>query len=172
MNIGTRQFDRRQLLRVVSVAGAGVAGAAVAGAGAIATLSPTPALAESEPARSIVGSWLWDVTQTSGTGTAHQVLILYGPGGVVTGASSSDTAGLIGSWAPAGENQSRATFLLFVFAGGQSIGTVQVRTEETLSPDGNHITGRAVLEFTPFGGAPEPAGTTTFTGTRIKVVPL
>lgn len=167
MNITARSLDRRQLLKV-----AGVAGAGVAAAGAMATLDRTPALAESAPPRSIVGSWLWDVTQTSGTGSAHQVLILYAPGGGVTGTSSSDTAGLIGSWAPAGENQSRTTFLLFVFAGGQSIGTVQVRTAETLSEDGEHITGRAVLEFTPFGGTPEPAGTTTFTGTRVKVAPL
>jgi hypothetical protein len=168
MNITARQLDRRQLLKVAGVTG-------VAGAGAIAALDPTPARAESQPRRSIVGSWLVHITLGPGTSGPDQVLILYGPGGVVTGTGNSDPAGgseFIGSWAPTGENQSRATFLLFVFAGGHSIGTLKVRTEATLSEDGEHITGRAVLDFTPFGGTPVPAGTTTFTGTRIKVEPL
>jgi hypothetical protein len=165
MNITARQLDRRQLLKVAGVTG-------VAGAGTIAALDPTPALAESQPRRSIVGSWLVHITLSPGTSGPDQVLILYGPGGVVAANGNSDTAGGIGSWAPTGENQSRATFLLFVFAGGHSIGTLKVRTEATLSEDGEHITGRAVLDFTPFGGTPVPAGTTTFTGTRIKVEPL
>ncbi len=162
MTLTRRQLDRRQLLKV----------AGVAGTGALAALAPTAALAESEEGRSIVGSWLVNVTQTSGTGAPHQVLILYAPGGVVAGSSSNDPAGLIGSWARTGENQSRATFLLFVFASGHSIGMLRVREEATVAKDGDHLTGRAVLEFIPSGGTPVPAGTTTFTGTRIKVESL
>lgn len=114
-----------------------------------------------------------DITQTSGTAAPEHVLISYAPGGVVTVSGSNNSPGAgIGSWAPTGENQSLATFLLFVFAGSNSIGTLKVRTEATLAEDGDHITGRAVLDFTPFGGQPVPAGTTTFTGTRIKAEPL
>jgi hypothetical protein len=150
--------------------------AALAGAGTLTAMMPVgAAAAESERGRP-EGAWLV-VAKDILSGTLTEVLYLVIKGGGVSAVSDSPArtgSTGFGAWEPAGNDQFRSTFEQFSFdASGQVTGILRVRTVATVDPNTDGMSGRALVEFQPHG-SPQfiPVSRTTFTGTRIKVLPF
>jgi hypothetical protein len=170
MNLAGRQLNRREAL---------VGGAGLVGGSALAALMTAPAVAASDGPTGLEGAWLIDVTPDPGTGTIapHRVLVLYTKGGGVAGISDGDpTTGStgFGAWQSVGDDRFLETFELFTFDSGRhDSGILQIRASSVLDESRDHMTGQALIYFQPIG-APSffPVGSTHFTGSRIKPMPL
>ena len=166
MTTAERRLNRREALL----------GAGLVGAGALAILTPVAAAAESGES-GFEGAWLVTVTpDTATTPAPHRVLFLTTKGGGVAAVAdnppSSGSTGF-GAWQRTADGQFLATFELFTFTPlGQSTGILRLRTLATLDEETDGLTGRANIDFQPNEGPFIPAGTTHFTGTRIKPVAL
>jgi hypothetical protein len=151
--------------------------AGLVGAGALTAMMPiSAAAADTEPAGP-EGAWLVDVVDDAPPNTKTQVLYLVTKGGGVAAISDSppNTGSTgFGAWERTGDNQFRSTFEQFAFdASGKVTGIFRVRTVATIDKTADRMTGRAVLDIQPHGTTQFTlAGTTHFTGTRIKVVPF
>ncbi len=168
MSVAEGRLNRRQALL----------GVGVVSAGALAALMPAGVLAADDESRGLEGAWLVTITPDHGTAAPHQVLTLYTKGGGV--AAISDNAPNTGStgfgaWERTGEDQYLNTFELFAFnASGQLAGILRIRAHSTIKPQTrDHMIGQAHIDFQP-NGSPTffPAGSTHFTGSRIRALPL
>ncbi len=171
MNVLRQPLSRRQLVK----------GAGVAGLGTLAAMVPAAALADDDrkKQRLITGAWLIRVVSDGPTAVPHEVLNLYTADGGVAGASSDELepahlgTSVYGAWARTGERQFAITFMAFQFTPqGNPSGKLKVRAKATLSADGDHIAGPAVIEFSPPGVPFFQVATTNFSGTRIKPEPI
>ena len=166
MKIAERQLNRRQAL----------VGAGLVGGGALAALMTAPAVAASEGETGLEGAWLLDVTNDNGS-PPNQVLTLNTSGGgvaVVSNNPPSTGSTGFGAWERTDDDAFLETFELFSFsASGQFAGILRIRAQSTLDEARDHRSGRARLEFQP-AGAPGffTVGTTHFSGSRIKTLPL
>jgi len=166
MKFAERQLNRRQAL----------VGAGLVGGGALAALVTAPAVAAGEGETGLEGAWLLKIVNDS-DGSTNLVMTLDTRGGGVAGVSnnppSSGPPGF-GAWVSTGDNQYNETFDLFEFnPTGGFTGILRIRAQSSIDRTGDHRTGRARLEFQP-AGAPDffTVGTTHFTGSRIKAMPL
>jgi hypothetical protein len=166
MKIAERQLNRRQAL----------VGAGLMGGGALAAILSAPTAAAGEGATGLEGAWLLKITNDN-DGSTNLVMTLDTRGGGVAGVSnnapSSGPPGF-GAWVSTGDNEFNETFDLFQFSpSGGFTGTLRVRAQSSIDHTGDHRSGRARLEFQP-NGAPDffTVGTTHFTGSRIKTLPL
>jgi len=164
VDITLPQLDRRQALK----------GAGLLGTAALAALIPVGVAAEDQPSgqAGVRGTWLVDVVPDAGTNAPHKVLITYALGGTVVGSANDAPGTLFGAWSETGDNQARFTFEGFTFAQGAFVGTLRVTGSATYDRKTDTISGPARIEFQPPGGPFLPAGTTTFSGTRVRVLPL
>ena len=164
MDITLPQLDRRQALK----------GAGLLGTAALAALIPVSVAAEDQPSgqAGVQGTWLVDVVPAAGTNAPHKVLITYALGGTVVGSANDAPGTLYGAWSESGDNQAGFTFEGFTFAQGAFVGTLRVTGLAAHDRKTDTISGPARIEFQPPGGPFLPAGTTTFTGTRVRVLPL
>jgi len=166
MSITERRLSRRQAL----------VGAGVVGGGALAALIGAPAVAADDGPHGLEGSWLLKIVNDNGS-PSNQVLILDSTGGGVAAVSDNSPASGstgFGAWQSAGENQFLETFELFSFdAAGKLAGILRIRAQSSLDDTRDQRSGRAKLEFRP-AGAPDffVVGTTHFSGSRIKTLPL
>jgi hypothetical protein len=164
MSITGRQLNRREAL---------AGGAGLLGGGALAALMTAPAVAADETT-GFEGAWLIHVVPDDGS-PSHNVLYLVIKGGGIAAISDNPpTTGStgFGAWQRVADNQFISTFEQFAFTpAGDPAGILRVRTHGSLDKATDQLTGRATLDFQPTG-SPRffPAGTTTFTGTRINVV--
>lgn len=165
MNTVGRQINRREAL----------IGAGLVGAGALTALLPEAVAAAGTDSEGLQGAWLIKVTPDAGTQAPHLVLTLYTEGGGVAAVSANPpTTGSsgLGAWERKGDNQYLEVFELFTFDGtGSFAGILRIRTLSSV--DGDNRIGQARVDFQPPGSNDFfPAGSTHFTGTRIKVVPF
>lgn len=127
--------------------------------------------------RTIVGSWLLDVTLTSTHPPfSFQSLETYDAGGglVTTDQISFDPQGLAspghGTWVSRGGGKFATTWLSFVFdAKGNPTGWAKVQETITVSADGNTFSGSGVFTRYDAHGKPVNSGTSKFSGHRIRV---
>jgi hypothetical protein len=139
-------------------------------------MMPIGAAAEETERAGVEGAWLVDAKDDD---TGHELQVLYlviKGGGVVAVSDSLPSTGStgFGAWERTGDNQFRSTFEQFAFdASGKVTGILRVRTVATVDKTTDRMTGRAVIDIQP-GGSSQfiSAGRTTFTGTRIKVLPF
>jgi hypothetical protein len=166
MTITEHRLSRRQA----------IVGAGLVGGGALAALMAAPAVAASEVQNGLEGSWLLKIVNDNGN-PSNQVLILDAAGGGVAAVSDNSPASGstgFGAWQRTGENDYLETFELFSFdASGKVAGILRIRAQSALDESGDQRSGRARLEFRPTG-APDffTVGTTHFSGSRIKPLPL
>lgn len=166
MDLTLPRLDRRQALK----------GAGLLGTVALAALIPAGVIADETPAgdADIHGTWLVDVVPDTGTIAPHKVLITYAQGGSVM-ASANDAPGtLYGAWSITGDKGAGFTFEGFTFdAHGQFAGTLRVRGVAGHDRETDTISGPAHIDFQP-PGSPTffPAGSTQFSGARVRVLPL
>jgi hypothetical protein len=164
MNIAGRPLNRRQAL---------AGGAGLLGGGALAALMTAPAVAADE-SNGFEGAWLVHVVPDDKS-PSHNVLYLVIKGGGIGAISDNPpTTGStgFGAWHGTEDNQFVSTFEQFAFTpAGLPAGILRVRTLGSIDEATDQLTGRATIDFQPTG-SPNffPAGTTTFTGTRINVV--
>jgi hypothetical protein len=166
MTIADRRLSRRQA----------IVGAGLVGGGALAAIMAAPAVAADEGQNGLEGSWLLKIVNDNGS-PSNQVLILDSTGGGVAAVSDNSPASGstgFGAWQKSGENQYLETFELFSFdASGKLAGILRIRAQSALDETGDQRGGRARLELRPVG-APDffTVGTTHFSGSRIKPLPL
>jgi hypothetical protein len=169
MNGAESRLDRRDMLK----------GAGLIGAAALAALVPAGVAADDHQTAGdagVQGTWLVDVFPAAGTNAPHKVLITYAQGGSIVATANDAPGALLGSWSHASANHAAFTFEGFSFdTGGHFIGTARVRGVAKYNPETDTISGPAQIEFQPAQPAGSPfsfAGSTTFTGSRIVVLPL
>jgi hypothetical protein len=165
MNIARRQLNRREAL---------AGGAGLLGGGALAALMTAPAVA-ADDSDGFEGAWLVRVVPDDPTSRSFNVLYLATKGGGIGAISDNPpTSGStgFGAWRGTADNQFVSTFEQFAFTpAGMPAGILRVRTRGSIDKATDQLTGRATLDFQPTGSQDFfPAGTTTFTGTRINVV--
>jgi hypothetical protein len=164
MNIAGRQLNRREAL---------AGGAGLLGGGALAAVMTAPAVA-ADGFNVVEGAWLVHVVPDDHS-PSHNVLYLVIKGGGIGAISDNPpTTGStgFGAWERTGDNQFVSTFEQFAFTpAGLPAGILRVRTLGSIDEATDQLTGRATLDFQPTGSPSFfPAGTTSFTGTRINVV--
>lgn len=164
MDIAKRQLNRREVL---------AGGAGLLGGGALAALMTAPAVA-ADDSNGFEGAWLVHVVP-DGPGPSFKVLYLVARGGSVGAVSDNPPASGstgFGSWQRTEDNKFISTFEQFQFASnGQPTGILRVRTVASLDEATDQLIGRATLDFQPPNSTNfYPAGTTHFTGARIKPV--
>jgi hypothetical protein len=164
MNIAGRQLNRREAL---------AGGAGLLGGGALAAVMTAPAVA-ADGFNVVEGAWLVHVVPDDHS-PSHNVLYLVIKGGGIGAISDNPpTTGStgFGAWKRTGDNQFVSTFEQFAFTpAGVPAGILRVRTLGSIDEATDQLTGRATLDFQPTGSPSFfPAGTTSFTGTRINVV--
>jgi hypothetical protein len=166
MNIARRQLNRREAL---------AGGAGLLGGGALAALMTAPAVA-ADDSEGFEGAWLVHVVPDGpGPLPAFNVLYLVIRGGSIGAISDNPpTSGStgFGAWRGTADNQFISTFEQFQFdPKGQPTGILRVRTVASLDQATDQLMGRATLDFQPPNSTNfYPAGTTHFTGARIKPV--
>lgn len=164
MDIAKRQLSRRQAL----------AGAGLMGGGALAALMTTPAVAANEGQAGFEGAWLVHVIPDDNSATHNVLYLVTHGGGVAAVADYPPTGGStgFGSWQRTEDNKFISTFEQFQFApNGQPTGILRVRTVASLDQATDQLMGRATIDFQPSDSTNfYPAGTTHFTGARIKPV--
>jgi hypothetical protein len=172
MNIAGRQFNRREAL---------AGGAGLLGGGALAALITAPVVAAdgSNSVASVEGAWLVHVVPDEGSPDPSPYNVLYlviKSGGIAAVSDHPPTTGStgFGAWKATADNQFVSTFELFVFPpAGAPAGILRVRTLGSIDKATDQLTGRATVDFKPtVSPSPDffPAGTTHFTGTRIKAL--
>jgi len=139
--------------------------------------NPSYAASNNGNVRGLVGSWLVNVTATSGPPPQRfQALYTFIPGNSIVETDETDftTQSLAspahGAWKSIGKGRFASRILNFFFdAKGNPAGTVEVRETEMLSTSGNIYTGSG--EFTTFNlqGKKIDFGTFTTRATRITV---
>jgi hypothetical protein len=164
MNIARRQLNRREAL---------AGGAGLLGGGALAALMTAPAVA-ADDSNGFEGAWLVHVVPDDGSPSANVLYLVIRGGGIAAISDNPPSSGStgFGAWRGAADNQFVSTFEQFAFTpAGTPAGILRVRTLGSIDQATDQLTGRATLDFQP-PGIPNffPAGTTHFTGTRIKVV--
>ena len=166
MDITLPRLDRRQALK----------GAGLLGTAALAALIPAGVAAEDKQAgdAGVQGTWLVDVVPDAGTSAPHQVLIIYAQGGSVIASANNSPGSLFGAWSSTDADKAGFTFEGFTFdaKSGAFVGMLRVRGLASHDRETDTISGPARIEFQPPGGPFLPAGTTTFSGTRVRVLPL
>jgi hypothetical protein len=150
--------------------------AGLAGMGALTAMMPVGAAAAGAERAGPEGAWLVDARDDV-RGNLTQVLYLVIKGGGVAAISDSPSrtgSTGFGAWERTDDNQFQSTFEQFAFdASGNASGILRVRTVATVDRTSDRMSGRAVVEFQPRGSTRFiPVSTTTFTGTRIKVLPI
>jgi hypothetical protein len=163
------RLDRRQALK----------GAGLLGTAALAALIPVGVAADDQQSgqggdAGVQGTWLVDVVPDAGTSAPHKVLIIYAQGGSVVASANDSPGTLYGAWSRANADQAGFTFEGFTFdpKSGAFAGILRVRGLASHDQETDTISGPARIEFQPPGGPFFPAGTTTFSGTRVRVLPL
>src|ERR1700674_5573937 len=163
------RLDRRQALK----------GAGLLGTAALAALIPVGVAADDQQSgqagdAGVQGTWLVDVVPDAGTSAPHQVLIIYAAGGSVIASANNSPGSLFGAWSRTNAKQAGFTFEGFTFdpTSGTFVGMLRVTGLASHDRETDTISGRARIEFQPPGGPFLPAGTTTFSGTRVRVLPL
>lgn len=165
MGITRRRLNRREAL----------IGAGLVGGGSLAAFLLSPTVGEASDTESAEGVWLVHVVPDDGS-AAHNVLYLVAQGGAIAAVSdnppSSGTTGF-GVWGTTSDRRLVSTFEQFEFTpSGDPAGILRVRTLGSVDQLSDELSGTATLDFQPAGSSTFlPAGTTRFTGTRIKVLP-
>jgi hypothetical protein len=133
--------------------------------------SLTPTQAATQPAHSIVGSWMTFPTGVPGHVSATPSFFTYTSDGTVVLASSTPgTSGGHGVWVSTGDRAVTVTFYLLLHnAGGDFIGTRKFRMKLTLDTTFNAYTASGKFDyFDAQGKLVQSTGFTT-RGSRIKV---
>jgi hypothetical protein len=167
MGIAERQVNRREALIGTGLVGAGALAALMAGCGTSSAQGAGSASATLE------GTWRLDVTLDDGT--KHQGLILCtkdGGVGVSATLASDSFANGFGVWTRSG-SQYLITFEAFVVASGTFGGSLRIRATPTIGASGDQLTAQVKFDVQPPGASSfAPGGGATWTGSRIKPLPL
>jgi hypothetical protein len=164
VGIANRRLNRRELL----------VGAGIAGGGGLAALLAAQGVGASTASHGVEGAWLIHVVPDDGS-ASFNVLYLVAQGGSIAAISDNPpTSGStgFGAWEHTGDGDVISTFESFAFtpSGGRA-GMLRVRTLGSVDQSTDQLIGRASLDFQPAGGSVFfPAGTTHFTGSRIKAL--